>query len=1415
MPPTPPPDPGLYDLFVSYSNQDNLPPPGGREGWVRVFIQRIRALAVEFTAADISTTANRQPDWDTFYAPDEIHAGQLWEPRLRAAVAQTRVLLACLSEHYWQSKWCRIEWETYLQQESARGLANLQGGITPIYIATAPGLSAAAIVAAAPDWARQLLDTRQVCLLEFQTHGLDAIARIRALHDDPVTLDGLGNIAARVSQQIAHARFAEKATWAGNLVGGTDTFVGRGGELGKIETQLFKSGALGVITALRGLGGQGKTALALRYGQNLRTRYSGGCWQVIAEGRAELLPLLASLREPLGLGTLATETETDTAHRVLTELHRRAFDPAFPRDPGHAAAALLVVDNVDDPRLLAATQREALRKAMLAAGPGGTGWLHLLATTRLEKRDLSFLNDDHLIPVDALPEADALDLWQRILAGEGGTLPPAELDSARAIIVELECHTLAIEVAARFIRLHRDDGETGASYLARLRAALTAGPGRFAENLSAHQREEQTRDLLPGYTHALESTLRFTFDRLARDHPAAATVLHYAAHFPAEAVPMPWLRLLAGQHHPELLEPDDPAIPGEWQKAALRLTESLRLLTPTDAATPEVARLHRLAAEFLRYEAQQAGTDEARTWEVETLIVERCKEIQNHQQIILPPWERTVVLVDLPARMSQPDCPVEIAQAGCTFASLLSAYVSIPMCRSLVAASCAIFQHRLQKEPDDLVLLHSLAMAFQIWAKLARSHGDLKTAMVRFSESITIQKRLVEERPTDTMIQGAYAATLGEMGYVAKTAGDRAGALQCYTESKDIFRHLVSSDPSNTVWESNLSVALNEQGALFEAQGDLPGALESFAESLALTRRLVSRDPTSPLLLRSVAYSLMHMGDINGTMGNLANAFHLCTEAKSIFELVATMDTYNSIGQIDLATVHGKLGEIATKQGDLSGAHHHFTECKLIAARLVASDANNVVGQDTNVVWQECLAGSSTSLGELAFSQRDFSQALLHFTEAMEIRERLASMDPSNAASKLLLSKSLCNLGKVALSEGDFPTALSQFSEANSIVETLAASDPDSMEWQRERFVSRNQLGDLFLVKDDLTSARHRYEQVLVDTRSLAARDPGNAHRQRDLSMSLEKLGTLAFRERDFMQAMLHFTEAKTITQRLADHDNSNVGLQGDISVLVQLMKQSSVALELQVVYSEAQGESAWKHGDVASAERRFTERREIAECLVNSDPGNANWQRKLTDSLDRLGDLAMDQGDLAGAFRYVSESKAIAERLATTDPTNVGWQRDIWMANIKLGDLATAQGDIPAAFDYWAKAGDIPQRLAASDPANAEWQRDLSVSLEKLGDLAVAQGDLAGALRCFSESKTIGERLAASDPANAAWQRDLAVSHFKLYQFAQKQGDEAMMQAELHATFLVLDGMKRRGLHMDAPSANLHEQLAGMFGAE
>ena len=46
-----------------------------------------------------------------------------------------------------------------------------------------------------------------------------------------------------------------------------------------------------------------------------------------------------------------------------------------------------------------------------------------------------------------------------------------------------------------------------------------------------------------------------------------------------------------------------------------------------------------------------------------------------------------------------------------------------------------------------------------------------------------------------------------------------------------------------------------------------------------------------------------------------------------------------------------------------------------------------------------------------------------------------------------------------------------------------------------------------------------------------------------------------------------------------------------------------------------------------------------------------------------RVGNVALARGDLAGAERAYSQSLAISERLAGLDPANTGWQRDLAVA--------------------------------------------------------------------------------------------------------------------------------------------------------
>ena len=113
-----------------------------------------------------------------------------------------------------------------------------------------------------------------------------------------------------------------------------------------------------------------------------------------------------------------------------------------------------------------------------------------------------------------------------------------------------------------------------------------------------------------------------------------------------------------------------------------------------------------------------------------------------------------------------------------------------------------------------------------------------------------------------------------------------------------------------------------------------------------------------------------------------------------------------------------------------------------------------------------------------------------------------------------------------------------------------------------------------------------------------------------------------------------------------------------------------------------------------------------------------------------------------------------ISDRLAKADPGNAGWQRDLSVSYNKIGDVLVAQGNLPEALKSFRDGLAIRDRLAKADPGNAGWQRDLSVSYNKIGDVLVAQGNLPEALKAFRDclpSLTVWPRPTPATPAGSA----------------------------------------------------------------
>jgi Tetratricopeptide repeat len=238
---------------------------------------------------------------------------------------------------------------------------------------------------------------------------------------------------------------------------------------------------------LRGLGGVGKTQLALEYAYRYGVAYRL-VWWVRAEEPATLASDYAALAEPLRLPEHAASDQTEAIAAVRRWLERHE-------------GRLLIVDNAPAPSAV---------QPYLPRSPCG----HVLITSR----HLGWGGTARSLTVPVLPREDAVQLLCHVTQ-------QADPAAAAAVAETLGDLPLALAQAAAYIEA---TGLTLAAYRARLTAHL----------------EELLRrgELGAAYPATVATTWALAFQAIQEPHPAVGDLLRLCAFVAPEAIPQALLR---------------------------------------------------------------------------------------------------------------------------------------------------------------------------------------------------------------------------------------------------------------------------------------------------------------------------------------------------------------------------------------------------------------------------------------------------------------------------------------------------------------------------------------------------------------------------------------------------------------------------------------------------------------------------------------------------------------------------------------------------------------------------------------------------------------------------------------------------------------------------------------------------------
>jgi hypothetical protein len=169
------------------------------------------------------------------------------------------------------------------------------------------------------------------------------------------------------------------------------------------------------------------------------------------------------------------------------------------------------------------------------------------------------------------------------------------------------------------------------------------------------------------------------------------------------------------------------------------------------------------------------------------------------------------------------------------------------------------------------------------------------------------------------------------------------------------------------------------------------------------------------------------------------------------------------------------------------------------------------------------------------------------------------------------------------------------------------------------------------------------------------------------------------------------------------------------------------------LVFDLAQGLKATTGVPIDTVRRVLSRADDLLTELAGGEDAPPALLRTRAAALDEFVQAYMAQGDLGAALTAAEQEREILAGLAAAEPENAQWQRDLSVSWSKLGDVRRAQGDLAAALAAYEASRAIRERLAASDPGQCGVAaRPDRVALEDrhgAGGVAGAAGRDGGAL--------------------------------------------------------------------------------------
>jgi tetratricopeptide (TPR) repeat protein len=754
-------------------------------------------------------------------------------------------------------------------------------------------------------------------------------------------------------------------------------FTGREKYLEELSQSLANEFSGQKIFALVGIGGIGKTQIALQHAHRSENifRY---VWWLHSEDPATLLNDYLGIAEDLKLPKWNLRDIDETIKSIKRWLESES-----------SAKWLLVFDDAQKP--------DDLVRYLPLTGRG-----QIVITSRLDVWD-------------GIAKTLFVDVYQRdvtqdesvdfLLKRTGKT----DMNGAAAIARELGDLPLALEQAGAYIKV------TGISFQ------------DYLDRLKNDQKWLLSQFKPQNYPDPVATIWKISFDAVQKEHPASGDLLNLCAFLAPEGIPR-WILEEGRKRLPEPLasctndaidldkciavlkmysliyvtnnlisvhrlvqavaiERMSITIQKKWAGCALMLVNDVFSFSPIYQETWELCSILSPHASYATDHAERLAILPQET----ANLLDALGNFRHNRMMLLSArsvLERALSIDEKALGPEHPAVARDVNDLGSVLYDLGDLWE---------ARRC--FERALQIDEKVLGPDHiSVARDFNNLGSVLQARGDLEGAKGCSERALSIdEKALGPEHP-------AVARDVNDLGSILYDLGDLWAARKCFE------RALAIDEKALGLEHTRVARDINSLGLALLDQGDFEGARRCFERALSIDEKALGLEHTS------VAIRVNNLGLVLKAQGDLEGA-------KRCFERALAIDE-KALGpeHTSVARDVNDLGSVLKDQGDLEGA-------KRCLERALAIDEKALGPEHTSV------ARDVNNLGSVLKDQGDLEGAKKYFERALAIDEKALGPEHTSVA------RDANNLGMVLQDQGDLEGAKRCFERALRIFETRLGKD--------------------------------------------------------------------------------------------------------------------------------------------------------------------------------------------------------------------------------------------------------------------------------------------------------------------------------------------------------------------------------------